>query len=112
MLFVWIDPELDGPFFWWFAGRTFLSNNCVTACFQVPTIPRGRPPRGWKLDTLAPTSARSGFDNLVGEKHAQQPNKFPTDKCIYLIFLDGTTYTTSTPQETNRHHTPFPCVKD
>jgi hypothetical protein len=50
--------------------RTFPRNNCVTACFQVPTIPRGRPPRARKLDMSAPTTARSGSSKLAGEKRA------------------------------------------
>jgi hypothetical protein len=38
MLFIWIDLESDGPIFSCFAGRTILSNNCVTTYFQVPPI--------------------------------------------------------------------------
>jgi hypothetical protein len=113
MLFIWIDLESDGPFFWWFAGRTFLSNNFVTTCFQVPIIPCGRLPHARKLDMSAPTTAQSSSSKLVGEKRARQPKKsFASDKCIYLISLDDTTYTTATLQETRWHHAPLTCGKD
>jgi hypothetical protein len=47
-----------------------MSNNCVTACFQVLTIPCGRPPRARKLDTSAPTTALIDSGKLEGERRA------------------------------------------
>jgi hypothetical protein len=84
MIFIWIDLESDGPFFGWFAGRTFLSNNCVTACFQVLIIPRGRPPHARKLDMSAPTTTQSGSGKLPGEKARAIDKKKFSRRQVYI----------------------------
>jgi hypothetical protein len=112
MLFVWIDLESDCPSFWWFAGRTFLRNNCVTACFQVPTIPRVRPLRARKLDMSAPTIARSGSGKLVGESERDSQKKF-SRRQVYISHFSrqrGVHYCNSASD--SPAHAPFPCVKE